>query len=49
LKTNNIHTNFQLNGISFSSTEEVILFSASISKELTYFLNEWFSKDDFII
>ena len=49
MKTNNIHINFQLNGISFSSTEEVILFSASISKELANFLNEWFSKDDFII
>ena len=49
MKTNNIHINFQLNGISFSSTEEVILFSASISKELVNFLIEWFSKDDFII
>tara|TARA_R110000787_G_scaffold280522_1_gene391296 strand:+ start:12800 stop:13882 length:1083 start_codon:yes stop_codon:yes gene_type:complete len=49
LKTNSSHISFQLNGTQFSSSEEMISFTASISKELSAFLKEWFSDEDFIL
>ena len=42
------HRDFQLNGISFSSSEEMIAYSQSISFELARFLREWFSNDSFV-
>lgn len=42
------HKDFQLNGISFSSSEEMITFSQSISSELTGFLRDWFSDDSLV-
>ena len=48
MKTNSFHTSFQLNGKVFSSSEELILYAESFSKELAFFLKEWFAKDSFI-
>lgn len=44
-----VHKDFQLNGHSFSSAEELMLFSEDISESLSRFLKDWFSKDDFLI
>ena len=48
MKTNSFHTSFQLNEKVFSSSEELILYAESFSKELAFFLKEWFAKDSFI-
>ena len=49
LKSNSFHTSFQINGKVFSSSEELIKFSQSISKEINQFLREWFSADPHIV
>lgn len=43
-----IHKNFKLQGLSFSKKEELILFSKSISEELTFFLEEWFNSNSYV-
>ena len=49
MKVDQFHTSFQLNGKSFLSVEELLLYSANISDEIYQFLETWFSTDDFII
>jgi len=43
-----IHKNFQLNEEHFSSIEELLSFSESISENVFLFLSNWFSADDYI-
>jgi O-succinylbenzoic acid--CoA ligase len=49
LVLNNFHKNFRLNNNSFSSKEELQLYTKGFSKEIHLFLNNWFSKEAFII
>ena len=49
MKSNSFHTSFQINGKVFLSSEELIKFSQSISKEINQFLREWFSSDPYIV
>ncbi|MCI2227737.1 AMP-binding protein [Polaribacter sp. MSW13] len=49
LEQNNFHKNFQLNGISFASVDELLVFAHQFSNEIYQFLVDWFSKDDFIV
>lgn len=49
MKSNSFHTSFQINGESFSNSEELIAFSQSISKEINQFLRAWFSSDPNIV
>ena len=49
MKSNSFHTSFQINGKVFLSSEELIKFSQSISKEINQFLREWFSADPHIV
>ncbi|MFK8061158.1 MAG: AMP-binding protein [Polaribacter sp.] len=46
---NKLHKKFQLNGISFTSVDELLKYSLSFSEEIHLFLNDWFSKDNFIL
>lgn len=39
------HKEFQFNGQSFTSVEEILLYAASISEEMHSFLKDWFSND----
>ena len=48
MEWNNIHRSFRLNDISFNSVNELIKYSEISSKELSFFLKEWFSDEDFI-
>ncbi len=48
MKKNKYHINFHLNGKTFSSSEEIIKFSTTISKELCTFFKEWFSNSRFM-
>ena len=43
------HKNFKLNGISFSSNAELLIYAQELSFEIHLFLQSWFSNDDFII
>jgi len=49
LKSNSFHTSFQINGKVFLSSEELIKYSQSISKEINQFLKEWFSDAHFVL
>lgn len=49
MKSNSFHTSFQINGESFSNSEELIAFSQSISKEINQFLKDWFSINPYIV
>jgi O-succinylbenzoic acid--CoA ligase len=49
VKRNNFHTDFQLNGNSFSSVNELLRYAESISETTYQFLKEWFSESDFVI
>ena len=44
-----VHKNFKLNGISFSSSDEILEHSKTISIEIHQFLEIWFSNDKSII
>jgi len=44
-----VHNDFQLNGRSFTNSEELIRFSEGISSALTTFIKDWFSDDDSIV
>ncbi len=48
MKNLNINTSFQLNGKSFSSVEELLVFSEGLSASTHQFLKNLFSEDDFI-
>jgi len=48
LKNNNFHNSFLLNGKSFSTPDEIIAYSKTISSSIHAFLKDWFSQDDFI-
>ncbi|MCG8802751.1 AMP-binding protein [Tenacibaculum finnmarkense] len=43
------HKSFQLNGISFLSEEELLVFSGKISESIHAFLSDWFNDKDFVI
>lgn len=43
-----IHKNFQLNERSFSSVDELLVFSKTISDAVFLFLSDWFSTEDFV-
>ena len=45
---NNFHKSFKLQGNSFSSVEELLLFSKSIATEVYQFLENWFDENSFI-
>lgn len=49
LNQSTFHKDFQLNGISFSSVNELLSYSLSLSKSTQQFFKKWFSNDDFII
>ena len=49
MKKVKFHRDFKLNGVSFSSEDEVINYSAKLSSELYQFLKNWFSDDSFIL
>lgn len=49
MKNNQFHIDFTLNGISFSSVEELVAYSRSISSSAHEFLIEWFSDNDVIL
>lgn len=43
------HNSFQLNGVSFSSEEELLTFSKTINDSIYQFLSDWFNANDFVI
>ncbi|CAM1364784.1 O-succinylbenzoic acid--CoA ligase [Tenacibaculum sediminilitoris] len=43
------HKNFQLNGVSFTSKEELLSFSKTINNSVFSFLSNWFNADDFVV
>lgn len=43
------HNSFQLNGVSFSSEDELLTFSKTVNDSIYQFLSDWFSADDFIV
>lgn len=43
------HTSFKLQGESFYSVDELLIFSKNISVEVFNFLNEWFNENEFLI
>ncbi|MGJ8744711.1 AMP-binding protein [Polaribacter sp.] len=49
LKLNKFHKNFKLNGISFTSVDELLSYVQNVSEDSFIFLQNWFSEDDFII
>ena len=49
LVLNNFHKKFRLNNNSFSSVEELQVYTKDFSNEIHLFLNSWYSKEDFII
>lgn len=48
MEWNNIHKSFRLNNILFNSVNELIKYSEINFKEISFFLKEWFSDEDFI-
>jgi len=48
MKNNQLHIDFKLNGNSFSTSDELISYSANLSKSTHQFLRDWFSKSAFI-
>ena len=49
MKRSHLHKNFKLNGISFSSNTELLIYALDLSSEIHLFLQSWFSNDDFMI
>lgn len=45
----NFHTNFKLNGFSFTNTNDLLLYAKDFSEEIHHFLQDWFSKKTFVI
>ena len=48
MKNNQLHSNFILNGNSFSTSKELIAFSEGLSKDIYRFCIDWFDKKDFV-
>lgn len=48
MKHHNFHKKFQLNGNSFTSVDEILVYANKFSDELHLFLEDWFSDTDFI-
>ena len=48
MKNNHLHIDFKLNGNSFSTSDELILFSKELTKSTHQFFIDWFSDVDFI-
>ena len=48
MELNNFHKSFRLNNNSFNSVNELINYSETVSKELHFFLKDWFSISHFI-
>ena len=49
MKLEKFHKDFQLNNTSFSSVDELLKYSHSLSEEINHFFKNWFSKEDFIL
>ena len=49
MKSLRFNKNFELNGKSFSSVDELLAFSEAINTSVFTFLTEWFTTDDYII
>ncbi|TDQ27691.1 AMP-binding protein [Tenacibaculum caenipelagi] len=49
MKNLTFHKNFQLNGVSFTSEEELLSFSKTTSSSVFSFLSDWFNADDFVV
>ena len=49
MKGKRFHKAFTLNGVSFSSEEDLLVFVQTISDSITVFLNDWFSEQSFIV
>lgn len=49
LEQNKFHKSFKLNGLSFSSVDEILRYSKEFSEEIHQFLKSWFSVDKNII
>lgn len=48
LENNKFHKKFQLNGISFTSVDEILSYTKTFSDDIYQFLNNWFSADESI-
>jgi O-succinylbenzoic acid--CoA ligase len=48
MKNNQLHINFKLNGNSFSTSDELILFSKGLSTSTQQFFIDWFADTDFV-
>lgn len=48
MKQNKFHKNFKLNNLSFTSVDDLLIYSKNFSDEIYKFLKIWFSKDNFI-
>ncbi|WP_405607577.1 AMP-binding protein [Polaribacter sp. Asnod1-A03] len=48
LVPNRFHKDFQLNGFSFTSVDEILTYTKGFSDEIYQFLNDWFSNEDCI-
>ncbi|SDS07399.1 O-succinylbenzoic acid--CoA ligase [Polaribacter sp. KT25b] len=46
LEQNKFHKDFKLNGFSFTSVDEILMYTKSFSDEIYSFLESWFSVDD---
>jgi O-succinylbenzoic acid--CoA ligase len=49
LKKPTFHKSFKLNGISFSSVDELLNYSQQLNSSIFNFLKDWFSSDDCVI
>lgn len=48
LEQNKFHKDFKLNGFSFTSVDEILMYTKSFSDEIYSFLESWFSSDESI-
>ena len=48
MSTNKFHKNFKLNGRSFQSENEILLYSKKVSLEVFSFFESWFDTNEFI-
>ncbi len=49
MKTFRLHKDFRLNGESFSTNEELLLFTKNLDKYIYLFVKEWLNNNDFVI
>ncbi|NVK51662.1 MAG: AMP-binding protein [Flavobacteriaceae bacterium] len=48
MKYSRFHADFKLNNNSFSTSNEIVAYAATLSEVIAHFLNDWFSTNDFI-